>query len=65
MEDQTDGLTHAEYQASFEALRCGVALEPTWLRKRILEADAEKEHVFELGYLLNGWSTPMHPLSGR
>ena len=54
LEDRTDGSRYAEYQASFAALRAGVALDPAWLRRRILEADTEKERVSELGYLLNG-----------
>jgi hypothetical protein len=41
-----------DYEASFEALRAGVAVEPAWLGRRILSADSEKEHVSELGYLL-------------
>jgi len=54
LEDKTDRSRHANHKASFAALRAGVALNPEWLRNRILSADAEKEHVSSLGYLLNG-----------
>jgi len=54
LEDQTDGSRFGDYHASFAALRAGVAVAPGWLRERILAADAEKERVSELGYLLNG-----------
>jgi hypothetical protein len=61
LEDKTDGSRYADYQASFSALRAGVALEPTWLRGRILAADSGKERVSELGYLLNGLEHPDAP----
>lgn len=54
LEDRTDGSRRTDYNASFAALRAGVAMNPGWLRNRIISAEAEKEHVSELGYLLNG-----------
>ncbi|MCY4381880.1 MAG: hypothetical protein OXE44_01865 [Nitrospinae bacterium] len=42
------------HEATFSALRAGVALHPKWLRERICKADAAKEPVSELGYLLSG-----------
>lgn len=54
LEDKSSGSRHIEYQASFAALKAGVALDPNWLRIRILQADPEQEQVSELGYLLNG-----------
>jgi hypothetical protein len=53
LEDKAHRTRHEEYEASFAALRAGVAENPEWLRKRILSADPEQEHVSELGYLLN------------
>ena len=61
LEDRTDRSRHGGYRARFAALRAGVALDPGWLRNRILAADAEKERVSELGYLLNGLEHPDAP----
>ncbi|MER9228270.1 hypothetical protein NKI39_22045 [Mesorhizobium sp. M0664] len=58
LEDKTDGSRHDDYRASSTALRAGLELDPEWLRKRIHAADAEKEPVSELGYLLNGLEHP-------
>lgn len=49
----TSNLSHVHYQDSFAALRAGIALDPEWLRDRILSADANMEPVSELGYQLN------------
>ena len=46
------------YQATFAALRAGVARYPDWLRVRILEADPSGEQVPDLGYLLSGLDGP-------
>jgi hypothetical protein len=61
LEDQTDGSRFSDYHASFAALRAGVAVAPGWLRECILAADAEKDRVSELGYLLNGLEHPDAP----
>ena len=47
-----------EYQATFAALRAGVARCPDWLRVRILKADPTGEQVPDLGYLLSGLDGP-------
>lgn len=54
LEDKTDNSRYSDYNASFGALRAGIVLDSEWLRNRILAADAEKEPVSELAYLLNG-----------
>ncbi|WP_447528413.1 HEAT repeat domain-containing protein [Vreelandella sp. TE19] len=46
------------YKASMGALRSGVALNPEWLRRRILSIDPSKESVWDLGYLLNSLEHP-------
>lgn len=46
------------YKASMGALRSGVALNPEWLRLRILSVDPSKESVWDLGYLLNSLEHP-------
>ncbi|QNU61018.1 HEAT repeat domain-containing protein [Vreelandella titanicae] len=46
------------YKASMGALRSGVALNPEWLRLRILSVDPFKESVWDLGYLLNSLEHP-------
>ncbi|MBI3916369.1 MAG: ATP-binding protein [Betaproteobacteria bacterium] len=61
LEDKTDGSRYGNYEASFAALRAGIMLDPEWLRNRILEADAEKERVSALGYLLNALDHPDAP----
>ena len=65
LEEKTDGSRHDHYRGSFAALRAGVAQDPAWLRIRIFAADAEKERVSELGYLLAGLIIPRRPPSGR
>ena len=45
-------------QATFAALRAGVARCPDWLRGRIVEADPTREQVSDLGYLLSGLDGP-------
>ncbi len=50
---KTSNLSHVDYQASFAALREGIALDPEWLRNRILSANADMEVVSELGFQLN------------
>jgi len=54
LENKTNNSRHADYRASFAALRAGIAQNPDWLRNRILTADTEKEPASELGYMLNG-----------
>ena len=61
LEDKTRISRQSDYQASFAALRAGVALNPRWLRDRILAADAEKESVSNLGYLLHALEHPDAP----
>ena len=61
LDDQADVSRFSNYQASFAALRTGIALVPGWLRDRILAADAEKESLSELGYLLNALEHPNAP----
>ena len=46
------------HEATFSALRAGVARRPEWLRDRILKAHAGTEPVFELGFLLSGLDHP-------
>ena len=53
-EHNADRRVERGYQATFAALRAGVARCPDWLRARILEADPAKEQVSDLGYLLSG-----------
>lgn len=61
LEDNNNLSRHADYQASFAALRAGTVLDPGWLRNRILAANAGRERVSELGYLLNGLDHPDAP----
>ena len=49
---------HRDYQASFEALLAGIALDPRWLKDRIVVAEAKKESVSEFGFLLNALEHP-------
>ena len=65
LDDQADVSRFSHYQASFAALRAGIALDPGWLRDRILAADAEKESLSELGYLLNALEHPNAPAIWR
>ena len=46
------------YQATFAALRVGVARCSDWLRVRILEVDPAREQVSDLGFLLSGLDGP-------
>ena len=46
------------HEATFLALRAGVAQRPEWLRDRILSADAGMQPVFEFGFLLSGLDDP-------
>ena len=57
-EHNTDRRVERGYQATFAALRAGVARCPDWLRGRILEADPTREQVSDLGYLLSGLDGP-------
>ena len=57
-EHNTDRRVERGYQATFAALRAGVARCPDWLRVRILEADPAREQVPDLGYLLSGLDGP-------
>ena len=61
LEEKTDVSRHSDYQASFAALRAGIALDPGWLKDRILAADAKKESVSEFGFLLNALEHPDAP----
>ena len=61
LEETTSVSRHGDYQASFAALCAGIALDPGWLRDRILAADVEKKNVSELGYLLNALEHPDAP----
>ena len=51
--ENTAAVRHTNYVSSFDALCAGIALDPGWLRDRILTADPEKDRVSELGHLLN------------
>ena len=42
------------HEATFSALRAAVTLDPKWLRERICKADAAREPVADLAYLLSG-----------
>ena len=57
-EHNADRRVERGYQATFAALRAGVARCPEWLRGRILEADPTREQVSDLGYLLSGLDGP-------
>ena len=46
------------HEKTFSALRAGVAQNPEWLRERVCKADAAREPVSELGYLLSGLDEP-------
>ncbi len=58
LEDNTDRRAYHRYQATSTALQIQVEQDPEWLRNRIHAADAEKERVSELGYLLSGLEHP-------
>ena len=57
-EHNADRRVQRGYQATFAALRAGVARCPDWLRVRILEADPTREQVSDLVYLLSGLDGP-------
>ena len=64
-QQRRDAIGHASerrfqrgHEATFTALRAGVARRPEWLRDRILLGDAGAEPVFELGFLLSGLDHP-------
>ena len=57
-EHNADRRVERGYQATFAALRTGVARCPDWLRVRINEADPAREQVPELGFLLSGLDGP-------
>ncbi len=57
-EHNADHRVERGHQATFAALRAGVASHPDWLRGRILEADPTREQVPDLGYLLSGLDGP-------
>ena len=57
-EHNADRRVERRYQATFAALRTGVARCPDWLRVRINEADPAREQVPELGFLLSGLDGP-------
>ena len=57
-EHNADRRVERGYQATFAALRAGVARCPDWLRGRIVEADPTREQVSDLGYLLSGLDGP-------
>ena len=64
-QQQLDAIGHAPdrrfqrgHEATFSALRAGVGRRPEWLWDRILMADAAKEPIFELGFLLSGLDDP-------
>ena len=57
-EHNADRRVERGYQATFAALRAGVARCPEWLRGRIVEADPTREQVSDLGYLLSGLDGP-------
>ena len=57
-EHNADRRVEQGYQATFAALRAGVARCPDWLRGRILEVDPTREQVSDLGYLLCGLDGP-------
>ena len=46
------------HEATFSALRVGVAQQPEWLQDRIRKVDPSSEQVSELGYLLSGLDDP-------
>jgi hypothetical protein len=56
--DQSNSAPYSDYKACFAAMRACIALEPGWLRERILSADPEREDVSDLGYLLVGLDHP-------
>ena len=57
-EHNADRRVERGYQATFAALKAGVARCPDWVRVRILEADRAREQVSDLGYLLSGLDGP-------
>ena len=57
-EHTADRRVERGHEATFSALRVGVAWQPEWLRDRIRKADPSKERVSELGYLLSGLDDP-------
>ena len=54
LEHNADRRVDRGYEATFSALRVGVAFQPKWLQDRIRKADVRTERVSELGYLLSG-----------
>ncbi|OGT78339.1 MAG: hypothetical protein A3I78_10240 [Gammaproteobacteria bacterium RIFCSPLOWO2_02_FULL_56_15] len=58
IDDRDSPWTHSDYQASFAAMRAGTELDPEWLRRRIYHADAQREQVSELAYLLKNLGHP-------
>jgi hypothetical protein len=51
--DRNQRSRFSEYEASFAALKNGIALDPLWLKNRIITADPERDRVAELGFLMN------------
>ena len=64
-DNNTDGYKIRDYQASFAALQAGIKLNPEWLRNRILDADNNRERIYELGYLLSRLEHPDAPAIWR
>lgn len=58
LDDKDDPSRYPDYKASFEALEAATPGCPGWLRDRILEADAHRERVSELAYLLSNLEHP-------
>ena len=57
-EHNADSRVERGHQATFAALRAGVARFPDWLRGRILNADPAREQLPDLGYLLSSLDGP-------
>ena len=57
-EHTVDRRVERGHEATFSALRVGVAQQPEWLQDCIRKADPSREWVSELGYLLSGLDDP-------
>ena len=52
LRDDTHPFRHADYEASFSAMRAAVALDPTWLSERIGASASDARSAPDLAYLL-------------
>ena len=58
LSDRDDFRSHDDYQATFAALRTGIAQDPCWLRRKITSADVPQESFPPLVFQLNALDAP-------